>query len=78
MRKETLVYASRIHWIQVCHSRFALLKELLIRVLFFLGVPQSEAEKYNRIIDLDVDIGAEAVDYKYVLTHSLLILYPLN
>jgi hypothetical protein len=36
---------------------------------FLIGVPQSEAEKYNRIIDLDVDIGAEAVDYKYVLTH---------
>ncbi len=28
------------------------------------SVSQSEAEKYNRIIDLDVDIGAEAVDYK--------------
>jgi p24 family protein delta-1 len=77
MRKETLVYASRIHWIQVYHSRFPTLKELLIRLLF-IGVPQSEAEKYNRIIDLDVDIGAEAVDYKYVLTHLLLFLYPLT
>lgn len=38
----------------------------------FIGVSQSEAEKYNRIIDLDVDVGAEAVDYKYVL---ILLLY---
>jgi hypothetical protein len=34
----------------------------------FVGVSQAEADKYNRVIDLDVDIGAEAVDYKYVLT----------
>lgn len=31
-----------------------------------VSVPQSEAEKYNRVIDLDVDIGAEAVDYNAI------------
>jgi len=41
----------------------------------FIGVPQSEAEKYNRVIDLDVDIGAEAVDYKYVEHIFALFLY---
>lgn len=30
------------------------------------GVSQAEAEKYNRVIDLDVDIGAEAVDYNAI------------
>ncbi len=29
--------------------------------------PAHEAEKSSRIIDLDVDIGADAVDYKYAL-----------
>lgn len=30
-------------------------------------VPAHDTEKNSRIIDLDVDIGADAVDYKYVL-----------
>ena len=29
-------------------------------------VPAHDVEKSSRIIDLDVDIGADAVDYKYV------------
>jgi hypothetical protein len=33
--------------------------------LFFgLGVPASEIRNKTRVIDLDVDIGADAVDYK--------------
>jgi len=43
-----------------------------MEIFFFLGVPQSEAEKYHRVIDLDVDIGAEAVDYKSVFFLSLI------
>jgi len=31
-----------------------------------LGLTQSESGKYNRIIDLDVDIGADAVDYNAI------------
>jgi hypothetical protein len=31
-----------------------------------LGVPESEVKNKFRVIDLDVDIGADAVDYKYV------------
>ncbi|PVF94245.1 hypothetical protein CPB86DRAFT_789223 [Serendipita vermifera] len=30
------------------------------------GVTQSDSGKYNRIVDLDVDIGAEAVDYNAI------------
>jgi len=30
------------------------------------GIPASDIEKYNRIIDLDVDIGADAVDYNAI------------
>ena len=29
------------------------------------GVPADEAKTRSRVIDLDVDIGADAVDYKY-------------
>lgn len=37
--------------------------------IFFVTVDVSyeQAPKMSRIIDLDVDIGADAVDYKYVL-----------
>jgi hypothetical protein len=31
-----------------------------------IDVPAHEAATKSRIIDLDVDIGADAVDYKYV------------
>lgn len=31
-----------------------------------LGVTQTDTGKYNRIIDLDVDIGADAVDYNAI------------
>ena len=31
-----------------------------------LGVPSQDAPKKTRVIDLDVDIGADAVDYKFV------------
>ena len=34
-----------------------------------------ETEKDSRIIDLDVDIGADAVDYKYVFHHCVLFLF---
>ena len=33
----------------------------------FVGVPYSEHGKLSRIVDLDIDIGADAVDYKYVV-----------
>ena len=32
-----------------------------------------ETEKTSRIIDLDVDIGADAVDYKYAFHHRMVI-----
>jgi hypothetical protein len=31
----------------------------------YADVPANEASTRSRIIDLDVDIGADAVDYKY-------------
>jgi hypothetical protein len=33
-----------------------------------LAVPSEEAKTSSRIIDLDIDIGADAVDYKYALS----------
>jgi hypothetical protein len=62
-RKAILEFASKIILIRV---RESLLCDwpVLIQILISIGVTQSESGKYNRIIDLDVDIGAEAVDYK--------------
>ena len=31
----------------------------------YADIPADEASTRSRIIDLDVDIGADAVDYKY-------------
>ena len=31
-----------------------------------VDVPSEQAKTKSRIVDLDVDIGADAVDYKYV------------
>lgn len=64
MQKETLASASRIIWIQVCV--LLVLLNYLLKPYFPSGVTQSQAGKYNRIIDLEVDIGADAVDYKSV------------
>ena len=36
----------------------------------------SQESTSSRVIDLDVDIGAEAVDYKYVFSIAPLILTP--
>ena len=30
------------------------------------GVNANDAAQYHRVVDLDVDIGADAVDYKFV------------
>lgn len=35
-------------------------------VLCFVGIPASQAHLYQRSIDLDVDIGADAVDYNAI------------
>jgi hypothetical protein len=32
-----------------------------------------ETEKTSRVVDLDVDIGADAVDYKYAFHHHVVI-----
>jgi p24 family protein delta-1 len=32
----------------------------------FLGVPEHQAHTYHRSIDLDIDIGADAVDYNAI------------
>jgi len=37
----------------------------------FLDVYDKIISKFTRIVDLDVDIGADAVDYKYVNSLSL-------
>ena len=39
-----------------------------------IDVPANEVRNKSRDVDLDVDIGADAVDYKYVL-HTQSILY---
>lgn len=31
------------------------------------AVSTSEANKLSKVIDLDIDIGADAIDYKYVV-----------
>jgi hypothetical protein len=36
-----------------------------------------ESEKTSRIIDLDVDIGADAIDYKYAFHHRVVIRFIL-
>jgi hypothetical protein len=45
-------------------------------------VPSEIAKNANRTIDLDVDIGADAVDYKYVLVSTplqyLIVLVPIR
>lgn len=33
-----------------------------------IDVPYDKASKLARVVDLDVDIGADAVDYKYVIS----------
>jgi p24 family protein delta-1 len=37
-------------------------------VLHLPAIHSDEAKTSSRIIDLDVDIGADAIDYKYVLS----------
>jgi hypothetical protein len=43
--------------------------------LAWADAPAHETEKGSRIIDLDVDIGADAVDYKYAFHHRVLFIY---
>lgn len=64
MLKAKSVFVSRILWIAVRSLVFALLSSSQVNIL--LGYPSEKASKAARIIDLDVDIGADAVDYKYV------------
>jgi hypothetical protein len=40
----------------------------------FVDISYEKAKKLSRVIDLDIDIGADAVDYKYVFIYSLLSL----
>ena len=53
-------FASRITWIRVCYVPWC------IRALFLCRLGVTGAGLTSRVIDLDVDIGADAVDYKYV------------
>jgi hypothetical protein len=63
-RTEKLAYASRIIWTVVRHDSPAGSHGLNQGA--YTDVPAHEAKTKSRIIDLDVDIGADAVDYKYV------------
>jgi hypothetical protein len=45
--------------------------------LAWADVPAHDTEKNSRIIDLDVDIGADAVDYKYVLLAAVALRFAL-
>ena len=40
------------------------LKAFVSKLLSLVGVPYAEHGKMNRVVDLDIDIGADAVDYK--------------
>lgn len=64
MRKEKLVYACQIIWSTV--SRICLL--ITSKEFFDCRRLDSQESTPSRVIDLDVDIGAEAVDYKYVFS----------
>lgn len=46
--------SSQVHYRKACVDGLA-------------DVPYDKASKLSRVVDLDVDIGADAVDYKYVL-----------
>ena len=39
-----------------------------IYITIFVAVPHGEQGKLSRVVDLDIDIGADAVDYKYVVS----------
>lgn len=71
MLRAKSVFVSRILWIAVRSIVFALFCFAQVNVL--LGYPSEKASKAARIIDLDVDIGADAVDYKYVYISYLLV-----
>lgn len=43
---------------------------LTLPYFIIIEVPSNDAMKYSRIVDLDIDVGADAVDYKYVLPPS--------
>lgn len=47
-----------------CHRMHVVLQPVLNTILYLLAVPSGEAKLSQKIIDLDVDIGADAVDYK--------------
>ena len=66
-----LVYVSRITLKAVgtplLKPSYSVYKKLYI----FVAVPHGEHGKLSRVVDLDIDIGADAVDYKYVVSFLL-------
>jgi hypothetical protein len=64
MQMGRLESVSEITWTIVTFSPI-LFSGFLLTCL--LAVPSDQAKTRSRIIDLDVDIGADAVDYKYAL-----------
>ena len=45
----------------------------MVFVWVWADAPAHESDKNSRIVDLDVDIGADAVDYKYAFHHRVVI-----
>ena len=68
MPRERSEFASRIIWMIVSTNPFLYLWRL---ILCLLAVPAEKSTETQKIIDLDVDIGADAVDYKYVISYLL-------
>ena len=63
---------SEISWIAVKFPAIVFLVFFFLTCAWYLSaIPPSEQTKTtSRIIDLDVDIGADAVDYKYEFANT--------
>lgn len=59
------MFVSRTLFPQVSLS--SVLFAVFLKGFAFLDITADRAAKMSRIVDLDVDIGADAVDYKYAI-----------